>query len=97
MKIEILQGYEQPKCFEMQAKDGKPARTFWSQDAYAYLGGAFPVKFELSIDKPTDAYPIGTYELDGSSFKVTERGKLTIDIYNIKLNKLTDSKKLERA
>lgn len=80
MKISILDGYHLPKS--KTVKDN----TFYSQTAYAYLGGAFPVAFEIPLETPAHAYPIGDdYTLCPSSFKVNQYENLELNRFKLKL------------
>jgi hypothetical protein len=79
MKISIKQGYETviPKVVN--------DKTYFNQKAYADFGGPYPVEFLLSIDGPAQAYPIGDYTLDPSSYRVNQYGSLEINRFEIKL------------
>ena len=54
---------------------GKPF-SFFKQNVYAHIGGAFPFKFEIMLEDQRNAYPIGKYEVDCKSFEVDARNNL---------------------
>jgi len=72
------------KSAEVFVKSGISGRTqkpytIREQLAYVDLGKAFPVEIKLSLpDGRPDAYPVGVYELDPSSFFVGRFGELMV-------------------
>ena len=75
--IEIIEHHNAP--FEISGigkTSGKPY-SFYKQKAYAHVGGAFPVEFEIMLDDARNAYAIGKYEVDAKSFEVDARGNLS--------------------
>lgn len=88
MNISILDGFHLPKS--RQVKEN----TFYSQTAYADMGGAFPVAFEIPLETPAHAYPIGNdYVLSPSSFKVNQYGNLELNRFQIKLDRISSKSK----
>lgn len=51
IKIEIFKEDERVETRTSRAKDDKPARTFYEQDAYAHLGGKFPSLIKVSLER----------------------------------------------
>ena len=78
--VEIIEGHHLPISKTIKEK------TYYSQKAYIDLGGPFPVEFDLPIEAPVNANPIGKgYVLCPSSFKVNQYGNLELDKYNTKI------------
>jgi hypothetical protein len=82
--IEILTGHELPES--RHVGQGEKRREIHFQRAYAHFGGAFPVEFNLPLEKPTDMYRIGKYQLSPQSFKVGQYGDLEINRFDIRLD-----------
>lgn len=85
IKVEIIKGYEKVNSRIFPAKDGKPARAGYSQDAYFHFGGAFPVKATVPLDKPTQAYPVGDYILDPDCFGTNEYDQIKMSTFSMQL------------
>ncbi len=78
IKIEIFKEDERFETRTSKPKDGKPGRTFYEQDAYAYLGGKFPSLIKLSLDEGQPPYESGLYTLHSSSYVVNNFGSLEL-------------------
>lgn len=87
-KIEVFQEDVQVKSRVIAPKDGKPARTFYEQTAYAYLGGKFPVQLTLQVPSPAEVYLAGEYTLDSTNFVVNNFGGLELKRFGQTLTKL---------
>ncbi|WP_246858053.1 G5P family DNA-binding protein, partial [Vibrio crassostreae] len=59
IKIEIFKEDERVEQRTSRAKDDKPSRTFYEQDAYAYLVGKFPSLIKISMEKDQTPYAAG--------------------------------------
>ena len=68
-----------------QPKDGKPARTFHQQIAYAHFGDKFPVKMMLSINDGEPPYNAGKYWVDASSYTINNFGGLELKRFGLKI------------
>lgn len=77
--VEIIQGHHLPDSRAVGDKQ------FFSQRAYAHLGGAFPVEISIPLNAPVDAQPIGKYTIADSSFRVGKYNRLEINPYELKL------------
>ncbi|PWY27764.1 G5P family DNA-binding protein, partial [Vibrio vulnificus] len=51
IKIEIFSEDVRINTRTTKAKDDKPSREIYEQDAYVYLGGKFPVQMKLQLEK----------------------------------------------
>jgi|TARA_Y100000588_G_C14067592_1_gene844309 hypothetical protein len=78
IKIEIFKEDERVETRTSRAKDDKPARTFYEQDAYAYLGGKFPSLIKLSMEKDQPPHAAGLYTLHNSSYVINNFGALEL-------------------
>ncbi len=78
-----------PKTFP--AKGDKPANTVYEQRAYVHLGGAFPTQIIITLDDHNDAYPVGKYIIDPSSYAVSRYGQLEINRFAFKLKPATEA------
>lgn len=79
LKISVIDGHHLVQ--QRQTKNG--VRYF--QEAYAYLGGAFPQQIEIPLRDPVDAKPIGDYTLDLSTFQVGRFKNLELNPFELKL------------
>ncbi|WP_370981009.1 single-stranded DNA-binding protein [Agaribacterium sp. ZY112] len=89
VKISIIDGHHQAKS--RNTKNG--VRYF--QDAYVHLGGAFPHQIEIPLKAPTDANPVGEYELSLNNFQVGRFKNLELNPFEVGLIPL--SKTLSKA
>lgn len=96
MKIEIIQGYDQVQSRVVPMKDGTK-REMFHQSAYMHQGGAFPVMFNVPIDSPNDAYPVGEYRISASSYKLNNYNNLELDKYNLVLESVQSIKSVKSA
>lgn len=78
IKIEIFKEDERVETRTSRAKDDKPARTFFEQAAYAYLGGKFPTLIKLSLEEGQPPHVAGLYTLHSSSYVVNNFGALEL-------------------
>ncbi|MBF4437895.1 hypothetical protein ERJ77_26120, partial [Vibrio anguillarum] len=51
LKIEIFPEDVRVATRTTKPKDDKPGRDIYEQDAYAYIGGKFPVQMKLQLEK----------------------------------------------
>ena len=93
--IEILEGRNTPIARNVNTKKGP--QTFFHVDAYAHLGGAFPVQFRLPAQSSTHIFSPGHYQLSPESFKVGQYGDLEIDRFNMALVPLPQGHKEKAA
>ena len=77
--IEIIEGHHLPEARTVGEKQ------YFSQKAFAHLGGPFPQEIAVSIEGPAQANAIGKYELSLSSFRVGKYNKLEISPYDMTL------------
>ncbi|PSW68715.1 hypothetical protein C9J41_21510 [Photobacterium sp. GB-50] len=94
LKIEVFPEHENKQSKLIPGKEGKPAKTIYEQTAYAYLGGKFPVEIKLSLSEEEQAYKVGLYTLDSSSFTVNNFGSLELKRYGLKIVELEDGELL---
>ncbi len=85
LKVEIFKENEKVNVDKIPANEKRGELTFYSQIAYVYLGGKFPVEMKISIDENETHYAAGMYEVDLSSFVVSERGNLEFKKYGLKI------------
>lgn len=78
LKIEIFKEDERIETRTSKAKEDKPSRTFYEQDAYAYLGGKFPSRIKLSMEEDQMPHTAGLYTLHSSSFIINNFGALEL-------------------
>ena len=78
-----------PRTFP--ARGERPARTVYEQQAYAHLGGVFPVMFKITHEDHNAAYPVGKYKISDSSFKINQYDQLELDRFNFRLVPLNES------
>ncbi|ELA7319209.1 hypothetical protein Q9X98_000713 [Vibrio parahaemolyticus] len=78
LKIEIFQEDVRVSTRTTKPKDDKPGRDIYEQDAYAYLGGKFPVQMKLQLEKDQIPYGAGLYTVHSSSFVVNNFGALEL-------------------
>ncbi|CAK1876061.1 MULTISPECIES: single-stranded DNA-binding protein [Vibrio] len=78
IKIEIFKEDERVEQRTSRAKDDKPSRTFYEQDAYAYLVGKFPSLIKISMEKDQTPYAAGLYTLHSSSYAINNFGALEL-------------------
>lgn len=62
----------------IKANGDKPAKTFYEQVAYAYLGGKFPVQIKLPMESGQEPYAAGLYTPHSSSYVVNNFGGLEL-------------------
>ena len=93
MIIEILDtnGANIPTPKTFPAKGDKPANTVYEQRAYAHLGGAFPQEIIITLDDHNDAYPVGKYIIDPSSYVLSRYKQLELSRYAFKLKPATEA------
>lgn len=81
LKVEVKDGAVRTKTVTSR-QSGKQS-DIREQDAYAYLGGAYPERITLNLrDRPP--YAVGVYVLDASCFFVGQFGKLGVDLGKLK-------------
>ncbi|EGU42104.1 single-stranded DNA-binding protein [Vibrio scophthalmi] len=78
LKIEVFEDDVKINTRQIKAKDDKPGREIYEQNAYAYLGGKFPTLMKLSLDKGQDPYVAGIYTVHSSSFTINNFGSLEL-------------------
>ncbi|WP_158107360.1 single-stranded DNA-binding protein [Vibrio furnissii] len=83
IKIEVFPENVRVETRTIQPKDDKPARTIYEQEAYAYLGGKFPVQMKLTLEKGQEPYSAGIYTPHSSSYVVNNFGSLELKRYGI--------------
>lgn len=88
LKIEIVAGANEVESRNVTDKQTGAIKAFYNQYGYAHLGGAYPVKMKIPLSSPVDAYPVGEYQLDLSSFRIGRFDALEINPFNIKLTPL---------
>jgi len=82
--IEIMQGDERPQSKTIRA--GQPdAKTFYFHQAFAHLGGRFPVEMQLPAESNTHMIAAGKYVLAPQSFKINQYGGLEISRFDMQL------------
>ncbi|RDL42757.1 hypothetical protein DN730_18230 [Marinomonas piezotolerans] len=79
LKISIIEGHNLP-----QSRNTKSGLRYY-QEAYAHLGGAYPQQIEIPLQAPTDAKPVGEYELDLSAFRVGRFKNLELNPFDLPL------------
>jgi len=87
LKVSIIEGHHQPQSRNTQ----KGVRYF--QNAYAHMGGAFPQQIEIPLRNPTDAYPIGDFTLELSSFQVGKFKNLELNPFDLRLVAFSNSQR----
>jgi hypothetical protein len=83
--IEIVNGHDRPE--ERTFGD----RKVYTQKAYAYTGGAYPLEIKLSFDSLPSCLLVGKYQLLNTSFKAGKYGDLEIDRFNMQFKLLNDN------
>lgn len=83
LKIEIVNGHHQAK-----SRNTKSGVRYY-QEAYAYMGGAFPQQIEIPIRSPAEALPVGEYTLDLENFQVGRFKNLELNPFELKLSPTT--------
>lgn len=78
LKIEVFQEDARVNTRTTKPKDDKPGREIYEQDAYAYLGGKFPVQMKLQLEKDQTPYGAGLYTIHSSSFVINNFGGLEL-------------------
>ncbi|AIL70632.1 single-stranded DNA-binding protein [Vibrio vulnificus] len=78
IKIEIFSEDVRINTRTTKAKDDKPSREIYEQDAYVYLGGKFPVQMKLQLEKGQEPYAAGLYTPHSSSYLVNNFGGLEL-------------------
>lgn len=78
IKIEIFAEDVRVNTRKTKAKDDKPSRDIYEQDAYVYLGGKFPVQMKLQLEKDQEPYAAGLYTPHSSSYIVNNFGGLEL-------------------
>ena len=87
MKISIIENYHLPIAKTIKEK------TYYSQLAFINKGGPFPEQFEIPLDAPINAYPIGdNYRLTDDSFTINQYGTLELNRFRMKLERIAVSK-----
>lgn len=81
--VKILKDRNTPIARNVNTKNGP--KTFFHINAYADLGGAFPVEFRFPVESATHVFAVGEYQLAQSSFKIGQYGDLEIDRFNMML------------
>ncbi|CAA0100641.1 Uncharacterised protein [BD1-7 clade bacterium] len=86
LKVSIIDGHHQPQSRNTQ----KGVRYF--QNAYVDLGGAYPQHIELPIKAPSEAHPIGDYNVSISSFQVGRYKNLELNPFELSLDPASKAK-----
>jgi hypothetical protein len=89
LEIEIVEKANAVHSRNVTIQKTGEIKQFHHQFGYASLGDAYPVKVKLSIESPAQAYPVGLYELDISSFQVGKFDALEINPFNLTINKVS--------
>jgi len=79
VEIEIIEGRHQPLGEKGQQGDS----MFWTQEAYAHLGGAFPVCFRMRLRDPMQARPVGLYQIGGGAYEVGRYMRLELNGFRL--------------
>ncbi|EGR0771659.1 single-stranded DNA-binding protein [Vibrio parahaemolyticus] len=83
LKIEIFKEDVKIITRQTKPKEGKPGRDIFEQDAYAYLGGKFPVLMKLQLEKDQVPYGEGLYTVHSSSFVINNFGGLELKRFGL--------------
>ena len=83
LKISIIEGHNLP-----QSRNTKNGLRYFQQ-AYAHMGGAYPQEIEIPLQAPTDAKPVGEYELALSAFRVGRFKNLELNPFDLPLVPIT--------
>ncbi|CAM3254329.1 MULTISPECIES: single-stranded DNA-binding protein [Vibrio] len=78
LKIEIFPEDVKVATRTTKPKDDKPGRDIYEQDAYAYIGGKFPVQMKLQLEKGQQPYAAGLYTPHSSSYAINNFGSLEL-------------------
>lgn len=81
--ISVLKDRNIPIARTVNTKAGE--KTFYHINAYADMGGAFPVEFRFPVESATHTIAVGQYQLAQSSFKIGQYGDLEIDRFSMML------------
>jgi hypothetical protein len=87
VKVQILKNFEAVESRSIKTREGHP-KVLYSQKAYLWKGGAFPIEFTIGVETPALAYPVGDYSLDLSCLRVNKFGSLEVDPFNVILQKM---------
>lgn len=79
LKISIVDGHHHVQTYT--TKNG----IRYYQEAYVYLGGAFPQQITVPLKNPADAKAIGDYSLDISNFQVGKYKNLELNPFELAL------------
>lgn len=88
LKIEIFPEDVKTTSRTMRGKEGKPDRTIYEQEGYAYLGGKFPTLMKLSLEEGQPAHVAGIYTVHSSSFVVNNFGGLELKRFGMLIEPL---------
>lgn len=88
LKIEIFQDDVRVNTRTTKPKDDKPGRIIYEQDAYAYIGGKFPVQMKLQLEQGQEPYDAGLYTVHSSSFVVNNFGGLELKRFGMAIEHL---------
>ncbi|EGQ7663127.1 hypothetical protein V8073_004840 [Vibrio parahaemolyticus] len=88
LKIEIFEDDVKVCARKTKPKDDKPGREIFEQDAYAYLGGKFPVQMKLQLEKDQIPYAAGIYTVHSSSFTINNFGGLELKRFGLTIEPL---------
>lgn len=75
--LKVVDGYNQP----ISRTHGE--NTYYSQTLFAEMGKPFPVEIKLSLNKLTDALPIGDYHVKPSGYQAGKYGDLELNRYEL--------------
>lgn len=78
-----------PKTF--RAKGDTPERIVYEQKAFIHKGDVFPERIIITLDNHNDAYPVGFYTIDPSSYAVNQYGQLQLNRFAFKLKPATEA------
>ncbi|MBY7781096.1 single-stranded DNA-binding protein [Vibrio furnissii] len=78
LKIEVFPENVSVITRTIKPKDDKPGREIFEQEAYAYLGGKFPVQMKLQLEKGQQPYSAGVYTPHSSSYVINNFGGLEL-------------------
>lgn len=80
MKVEIF------KEDAVIIEESRGEKKFYSQKAYLHKSGSrFPLEFKLSRKKSDHPYPAGMYQIDDTSYRINNYGKLELNPFEIAL------------
>lgn len=88
LKIEVFPENVSVITRTTQPKDDKPGREIFEQEAYAYLGGKFPVQMKLQLEKGQPPYAAGIYTPHSSSYVINNFGGLELKKFGMVIEPL---------